>query len=45
MKQFPNIIIYDKNKMKPILEYVIQKYGNEFWKIIYDKYQPLENNI
>ena len=23
MKQFPNIIIYDKNKMKPILEYVI----------------------
>ena len=23
MKQFPNILIYDKNKMKPILEYVI----------------------
>lgn len=45
MKQFPNIIIYDKNKMKPILEYAIQKYGNEFWKITYDKYQSAENNI
>ena len=38
-KQNLDIIVYDKYKMKPILEYVIHKYGKEFWKVLYDKYK------
>lgn len=36
-KQNKDIIIYDKEKIKPILEYIISKYGNEFWNVLYDK--------
>ena len=36
-KQHPDIIIYDAKKMKPILDYVINKYGDEFWNILYEK--------
>lgn len=38
LKQIPEIILYDKEKMKPIIKYVSDKYGEEFWKILYDKY-------
>lgn len=37
-KQNADVIVYDKYKMKPILEYVSNKYGKEFWKVLYDKY-------
>lgn len=36
-KQHPDVIVYDKDKMKEILEYVINKYGHEYWKVLYDK--------
>lgn len=36
-KQFPNIKVIDKDGIKPYLDYVITKYGNEFWKILYEK--------
>lgn len=35
-KQFPNIKVIDKDGIKPYLDYVINKYGNEFWKILYE---------
>lgn len=35
-KQHPEIIVYEKNKMKNILEYIISKYGDEFWKKLYE---------
>lgn len=35
-KQFPNIKVIDINLIKPYLDYVINKYGNEFWKILYE---------
>lgn len=34
--QFPNIKVIDETLIKPYLEYVINKYGKEFWKILYD---------
>ena len=36
-KQFPNIKVIDQNLIKPYLDYVINKYGNEFWKYLYEK--------
>lgn len=36
-EQHPDIIVYDKYKMKEILEYVTNKYGKEYWKVLYDK--------
>jgi len=36
-KQFPNIKVIDQNLIKPYLEYVINKYGEEFWKQLYEK--------
>lgn len=36
-KQFPNVKVIDKDGIKPYLDYVITKYGNEFWKILYEK--------
>jgi hypothetical protein len=36
-KQFPNIKVIDINLIQPYLEYVINKYGKEFWKFLYDK--------
>lgn len=38
IQQFPEVILYDKEKMKPIVKYVSEKYGIEFWKVLYDKY-------
>ena len=38
IKRFPEVILYDKEKMKPIIKYVSEKYGEEFWKTLYDKY-------
>lgn len=38
MNQYPSIIIYGKDKMKPILQYIEEKYGSEFWKHLYDEY-------
>lgn len=38
IKQHPDIIVYDAWKMKPILDYVIAKYGDEFWKTLYEKH-------
>jgi hypothetical protein len=35
-KQNPDIIIYDKNKMKNFLEYAINKYGSDFYKNLYE---------
>jgi len=35
-KQHPEIIVYEKNKMKNILEYTTSKYGDEFWKKLYE---------
>ena len=35
-KQFPNIKVIDANLIKPYLEYVIKKYGNEYWKLLYE---------
>lgn len=34
--QFPDIIIFDATKMKPILQYMIDKYGNDFYLKIYE---------
>ena len=35
-KQFPQIKVIDANLIKPYLNYVIEKYGNEFWKLLYE---------
>lgn len=35
-KQFPNIKVIDINLIKSYLDYVIKKYGDEFWKILYE---------
>lgn len=35
-KQFPNIKVIDQNLIKPYLDYVVNKYGNEFWKYLYE---------
>ena len=37
-KQFPNIKVIDQNLIKPYLDYVINKYGETFWTILYDNY-------
>lgn len=36
IKQHPDVIVYDARKMKPILDYVINKYGGNFWEILYE---------
>lgn len=36
IKQHPDIIVYDARKMKPILDFVIEKYGDNFWKTLYE---------
>ena len=33
---FPNIEYINKNKIQPILNYVIEKYGEKYW-YLYDK--------
>ena len=35
-KQFPNVKVIDEYLIKPYLDYVINKYGEEFWKILYE---------
>lgn len=35
-QQYPNVIIIDASKIKRYLDYVIQKYGEEFWKVLYE---------
>lgn len=35
-KQFPNIKVIDYELIKPYLEYVKNKYGEEFWKYLYE---------
>jgi hypothetical protein len=35
-KQFPNIKVIDQTLIKPYLDYVINKYGEEFWKQLYE---------
>ena len=35
-KQFPNIILIDYNLMKPYLNYVQNKYGENFWEVLYE---------
>lgn len=35
-KQFPNIKVIDIFSIKPYLDYVINKYGQEFWKLLYE---------
>lgn len=35
-EQNPDIIVYDKYKMEHILKYVIDKYGCDFWKTMYE---------
>ena len=35
-KQFPNIKIIDSTLIKPYIEYVQKKYGNEYWKYLYE---------
>ena len=37
IRQHPDIVVYDARKMKPILDYVINKYGGEFWKKLYEE--------
>ena len=36
-KQFPNIKVIDNNLIKPYLNYVIEKYGDDFWKQLYER--------
>lgn len=36
-KQFPNVKVIDEYLIKPYLDYVINKYGEEFWKKLYKK--------
>lgn len=36
-EQNKDIIIYNSKKMKPILEYIINKYGNDFYKKLFEK--------
>lgn len=35
-KMFPNIEYINKDKIQPILNYVIEKYGEKYW-YLYDK--------
>lgn len=35
-KQNPDVIVYNESKMKPILQYVIEKYGKDFYKKLYE---------
>lgn len=35
-KQFPNIKVIDQFSIKLYLDYVINKYGEEFWKVLYE---------
>lgn len=35
-EKFPNVIVIDKTKISTYLDYVINKYGDEFWKTLYD---------
>ena len=35
-KQNPDIIVYNKHKMEPFLQYVIEKYGKDFYKKLYE---------
>ena len=35
-EKFPNVIVIDKTKIGVYLDYVINKYGREFWKTLYD---------
>ena len=35
-KQFPNVKVIDEHLIKPYLDYVKQKYGNDFWIKLYD---------
>lgn len=37
-KQFPNIKVIDEHTIKPYLEYVKHKYGNNFWINLYEDY-------
>lgn len=36
-KCFPDVKIIDRIGIKPYLQYVINKYGDEFWNILYEK--------
>lgn len=36
-KQYPDIKVIDKESIKMYLDYVIEKYGNNFWEILYEK--------
>lgn len=35
-KQFPNIKVIDITLIQPYLDYVINKYGKEYWKFLYE---------
>ena len=35
-QNFPEIKVIDKYEIEPYLKYVNDKYGKEFWKILYD---------
>ena len=35
-KQYPNIKVVDINEIKPYIEYVTKKYGNNFTEVLYD---------
>lgn len=37
-KQFPNIKVIDEQLIEPYLNYVTQKYGNNFWEYLYEDY-------
>lgn len=37
-KQFPNVKVIDIKLIKPYLAYVINKYGQNFWKQLYEDY-------
>lgn len=43
-KKFPQIKVIDANLIKPYLNYVIEKYGNEFWKLLYEG-NPYKNEL
>ena len=34
--QFPQVKVIDTNLIKPYLDYVINKYGDNFWKVLYE---------
>ena len=35
--QHPDIIIYNYDDVKPMIQYTKQKYGSNFWDVLYDK--------